>query len=393
MDVVAIVGAGPAGLAAAKELASRPDLFQVLLIDRNKKPGRKLLATGNGKCNLSNLDIRPEKYHGDIDAVFDWVNQFKAEPYFQDLGLCLRAKGNLLYPYSEQAQSVLDCFWNDLKEKGVIYMPERTIVDFQVNKGRHVLIDDKNQHIYADHMVLAGGGKASRQLGSDGSLLELVKNKGVLVSKLYPSLVQLKTKPAYKQLKGTRVHGTFFLYRDQQLVTGCKGEVLFTEDGVSGIAALELSSYLSHEPGVKQEIELNLADELEVSQLRSYFQKWQHQTHCLDGLLAKKIASILEDPPITSAKTLISRVCHWRLEVIGTRGFDFAQVTSGGILLQELDAYLMLKRFPGVYACGEILNVDGDCGGYNLHFAWASGQRVGRRILQTCEMADEESVS
>lgn len=388
MDVVAIVGAGPAGLAVARELARRPDLFQVLLIDRNKRPGRKLLATGNGKCNLSNLDIRPEKYHGDVAEVFDWLCQFDAETYFQELGLCLRSKGKLLYPYSEQAQSVLDCFWTYLEQAGVVYMPERKIVDFRKKNNRYVLLDENNQCIYADHVVLAGGGKASSQLGSDGSLIELLKDKGIHISPLFPSLVQIKTRPAYKQLKGTRVHGTFFLYRNNQLITGCKGEVLFTEDGISGIAALELSSYLSHQSGVKQVIELNLADELSQSQLHSYFQSRRQHEHCLDGLLAKKIANILEKPQITNEEEFVQRVCHWRFDVIGTRGFEFAQVTSGGVLLREVDSSLMLKRFPNAYVCGEMLNVDGDCGGYNLHFAWASGQKVGQTILQTCQNAD-----
>ncbi len=382
MSVVVIVGAGPAGLVAAEYLSRYSDQFKILLIDKNDKIGRKILATGNGKCNISNTQISKENYHGEIDACFDFVLKFDARQYFFDLGILLKQKGVLLYPYSQQAKTIRQCFENHLLERGVTFMLNREIIDFKKKKSKYILIDKNNQQISCDYLILSTGGKAAIQYGSDGLMLEVLKQKQIQVSPLYPSLVQLETKPNFKSCKGGRIQGRFSLFEYQQCIASYKGEALMCDYGLSGISILQLSGYLSHKKNAHPYIEIDFCEDLSDSLLETYYNRFKDSENIYEGILGKELGHFLAKQKCTSFEHFLETLHHFKVEVIGTLDFKNAQVTKGGIYLDELDQFLMLKKFPNVFAAGEILNVDGDCGGYNLHFVMSSAIAVSKRIVE-----------
>lgn len=374
---IAIIGAGASGLACAMTLAKDPEHFFIQVFDGNPKIGKKLAATGNGHGNLSNQDLSLCHYHGDVAYVEEIIGSFDINRFCFELGFLLRQKGSLYYPYSEQAKTVCQAFESCLDERGVQVILNTKIIDLKRHNNGYLLKSPNGQSFRADVVIVAGGGKAAQQFGSDGSCLDMLSALGVMHTPLAPSLVQLKTRPVLKRLKGCRFHGTFKLLRDGMMVATYKGEALITEDGLSGIAIMQLSRYFDDTPHHWQ-IECNLVDELNDSQLKKYYQ--QHPQY--EGILQEKLAYYFnENFPFQNYAQFKKNLQAFSLEVVGTRGFESAQVTKGGVPLTFVDENLMIKTLDQLYLCGEILNIDGDCGGYNLHFAFASGVWVAKAIM------------
>lgn len=374
---IAIIGAGASGLACAMTLAKYPERFFIQIFDGNSKIGKKLAATGNGHGNLSNQDLSLNHYHGDVSDVEKIIHHFNIHDFCFELGFLIRKKGLLYYPYSEQAKTVCQAFESYLRDSGVQMILNTKITEIKQTQNGYLLKSQDGKTFKADVVVVAGGGMAAKQFGSDGSCFEMLKALGVMHTPLSPSLVQVKTKPVLKRLKGCRFHGTFKLLKDGKTLATYKGEALITEDGLSGIAIMQLSRYLDdgHHHWL---IECNLIDELDDTTLQHYYQ--QHPTY--QGILQEKLATYFEENyPFSDFSTFKRNLEAFRLDVVGTRGFESAQVTKGGIPLTLVDENLMVKSLDQLYLCGEILNIDGDCGGYNLHFAFASGTWVAKAII------------
>ena len=383
MKRIVIVGAGASSLAlvATLQLEAKTEL-DIVVLEQNTKVGRKLLATGNGRANLSHRAISLAHYHGGIDQKIENILlNFDAVAFFKRCGLETKYQQDLLYPRSEQATSVVACLSSFLDHVHV-YL-DTQVLDYTYQNGYYT-IKTTLQDFKADWLVLATGSQAGELSGTQNTMYRLLKEKGYTMVPLSTSLVPLETQKTYPQLKGVRIKGTFTLYDGKRTMRQEKGELLFTEYGLSGIAIMQLSRAVSLSPK-ELAIEIDLFDDFSETELITLL----HQRRTLSpdvffkGLLPMKLAVLFEKQYAhLSNEALAHLLKHWRWSIKGTRSFKQAQVMAGVLSLKEVNADLESIKEKGLYVIGELLDIDGDCGGYNLHFAFACGYHVGKAILQ-----------
>ena len=390
---VAIIGGGASGLLCATELVSGDNALSgngVIVLERLDRVGKKLIATGNGQGNLSNANLSKEYYHGDGAFIDGFINTAKAlslQDYFYNLGVpFITVDDGRQYPLSKQASAVLDIIRANLKVKGVTEK-----VDFCVTRITHCnglfVIRSKDQIVLAKKVVLAVGGKAGSQFGTDGSSYALAQNFGHSVTDLYPSLVQLKTEQdLVRGLKGLKEQVVASAYDGEKKLASCVGEVLFTDYGVSGNAIFKISGAFA---SVKKPIlNLEFLPSLTLVQTEGLLADRIKNVNYIDkkdllcAILNKRVGqAVLKTAKSLSPKDLAYAIKNFRLKVTGNTGFKNAQVTKGGIRTNEIDIETYESKFQrGLYLAGELLDVDGDCGGYNLTFAFVSGITIARAI-------------
>lgn len=354
METIIIIGAGASGLACANEL-NKTKKYNIILLEQSNKAARKILASGNGRCNVSNLKMEIEYYNCQESWLEKLIKEFDIVKFFNGLALKLRYENNLIYPYSLSSLSVKNALMNDLDD--IAYIDECEVKNIKVDKQYQVIT---NKGIYqGDRIVIATGSPANQLSGNHN--LDMLDDLDIKIKPFTPSLVQLKTKSVYKALKGQRVKGEAYLYDDKQLIAKQVGEVMFTDYGLSGICIMQLSRFLDKVK--KPRIVLNLLPDISEDDYNLYG---------LKGLFHEKIANYFIDNKVNARNI--------EFRVVDTMSIDKAQVCHGGVDLKEIDEKLQLKKYPGIYVCGEALDVDGDCGGYNLHFAFASGCHVAKVI-------------
>jgi len=389
MKRIVIIGAGASGLACASTLIKEKVVAEIYIIDKNKEIGKKLHVTGNGRCNLSNANINKTAYHGDIDAFFEIAQNFNVLSYFEELGLVCRQIDDLYYPYSLQAKSVSNIFHYHLNKKATLWLDQEVISIEQSEES--YLIKTTKQSITADYVVLATGGKAGWNTAKAG--YELLKQLKISYLPLFPSLVQIETENAFSSLKGTRVKATISLVKKAEIVRKETGEVLFTEDGLSGIAVFQLTSQFSSNDFTDYTVILDMFPDFTIQQLSNMLKRQlkifenNQLSIALLGLLphilcneVKKMIGC-EEINYTNCTTIANQLKNLTFAVKATRGFSFAQVTKGGVSKLDVNPNLSFKKYPTIFVCGELLNIDGDCGGFNLHFAFASGDFVAKKII------------
>lgn len=397
-DVI-IVGGGASGLAAAIEAARRGK--SVAVAERMPRVGKKLLATGNGRCNLTNITASPSDYRNGNFAS-SALARFDPEStvgFFRSIGVLTHTDGEgRVYPLSNTAASVLDALRFEASCLGAELMCDTKVTQVELTGDGFIL----NGSLRCDRLIIAAGGKASPAQGSDGSGFELLRSLGHTITPLYPSLVRLNCGGGIAaKLKGIRARAALTLVCGDNTLSRSSGEVLFTERGISGIAAMDISRDAARmcQSGKKCEVALDLVPELDSAALISFFAEQARlrpgnsieNTLCgilprRLGVLAVQLYSIdcrrdigaLTDGEMAN---LACAVKSFALPVTGTDGFADAQVTSGGVDVAEFDSGTMESRtVPGLYVCGEAVDVDGPCGGYNLQWAWASGRCAGCSI-------------
>ncbi len=431
---VAVVGGGPAGMTAA--MAAARAGAAVVLLERGERPGKKLLMTGNGKCNLGNRDLKPSYYYSDNMAMAASVlERFGTEEtmaFFASLGLLVRERRGGLYPASEQAAVVLDALRYGLAREGVTILPQAMVRGLSVAdkpaSGYLVELED-GRRIRARRVVLPCGGQAAPRTGSDGSGYELARSLGHRVISPVPALVQLHCGEKYcKALAGVRAEGVVRLYGVSRPGTGrggegpgrkssgCPGgsswllekkreerlleetgEIQFTEHGISGIPVFQLSGGANQllAQGWKLRAELDFFPGYEedtyerLCRGRLEQADWGTVEMFFTGMLHKKIMQVCireaglspEQEAAGADREKLRRVfalCRkLPFTVTGSHPFDSAQVCRGGVSMKEVDGQLQSRHSPGLYLAGELLHVDGRCGGYNLQWAWASGHIAG----------------
>ena len=397
MKEIVIIGGGASGMAAALS-ASEQAGAHVTLLDRQGRVGKKLLATGNGRCNLTNLDAGPDRYHGE-DARFT-VPVLRDYPparvldFFARLGLrTVTEYGGRVYPLSDHAGSVLDVLRLGLERAGVDVRTDAPALSIRRN-GKRFCIAVPDGEVEADKLILACGGCAGSKLGGVTDGYALAAALGHSRTALYPALTPLRTAPEYpRALKGIRVDARVRLLQGERVLAETKGDVLFTDTGLSGTAVFELSRAAAGNTGLTAE--LCLFDEAEEDLFRDLFarrSRWAdlEANRILTGAVQSRLGQILckyagisgggpaRDVTDRQLHALSSAMRSMRFPVTGSAGFDAAQVTAGGLRTAEFDPETLQSRIvPGLYACGELLDVDGDCGGFNLQWAWASGLRAG----------------
>ena len=399
MKTVIVIGGGASGMVAALTAAENPQ-NRVILLERQQRIGRKLLATGNGRCNLSNTEATPEHYHGENPGFSAWaLKQFGPKEtldFFHGLGLLTTEEyGGRVYPLSNSANSVLDVLRLALDRAGVEQRCSCTVRALRREK-QGFTVESDGAKLSADAVILACGGAAGANLGGVMDGYQLAKGLGHKRTALYPALVQLLTEPEYpRALKGVRVNCTLRLKRKAFLLAKSQGELLFTETGVSGSAVFDLSraaatggeGLVLHAALVPQ----SAGELLELLQRRRQDYPTLAASEILTGMLHNRLgrmlvkyAGLTASTPLQSLSEAeldsLARACtDFCLPVKGTEGFDHAQVTAGGLRCSDFNVKTLESRLvPGLYACGELLDIDGDCGGYNLQWAWSSGRLAGR---------------
>ena len=396
---VAVIGGGASGMIAALTAAEVPGR-PVLLLERQQRIGRKLLATGNGRCNLSNRDASPADYFGTDPSFAAYaLSHFRSvdtQRFFAHLGLLTTTEPDgRIYPLSDSSNSVLDVLRFGLDRAGVELRCSFPIEDIQSGRSGYTLRSG-TERVRADAVILACGGAAGAKLGGVTDGYRLGKALGHKRSSLYPSLTRILTDPEYpRSLKGIRVQASLNLTRHGVSLARRSGEVQFTDTGISGPAGFDLSRAVSF-GGDDQVLHLQLLpfDEDTVFNLVQARQKqfpdleaselFTGMLHNRLGRVVVKAAGISASAPLTSLtaedlRRAAGQCTDFCLPVRGVDGFDAAQVTAGGLLTQDFDPKTMQSRIhSGLFACGELLDIDGPCGGYNLQWAWASGRIAGR---------------
>ena len=400
METIIIIGAGASGMMAALTATEVPGR-RVILLERQQRAGRKLLATGNGRCNLTNTGATLENYHGENrDFAAPALDAFPPQAvlnFFRGLGLVtVEEYGGRVYPLSDSANSVLDVLRFHLEARGVELKAAEPAREVKREKQGFIIVTD-SERLHADKLIVACGGAAGAKLGGVSDGYELLKMLGHKRTALYPSLVQLVTAPEYpRALKGVRADCALRLYAGENLLAESGGELQFIETGVSGPAVFDLSRAAA--TGGKG---LTLAADF----LRGYdvdalfcLIKQRCETlpalpagDMLTGIVHNRLGKMLiKYAGLNAAASLrelndeafqkLAKACKdFRLPVQGTEGFDKAQVTAGGVKTSGFNPETLESWFvPGLFACGEVLDIDGDCGGYNLQWAWASGRLAGR---------------
>ena len=395
---VLVIGGGAAGMMAA--LTAAENGHQVTLLERQARVGRKLMATGNGRCNLTNHHVSPAHYHGGEGfcdhalAAFDVGSTLQ---YFAGLGLLTVAEDSgRVYPFSNMAGSVLDVLRFALENHGIDLHTACPVTGIRKKGDSFLVRTESGGEFTADRVILAAGGAAGGKVGGVMDGYQLAKSLGHHRTALYPSLVQIKTEPTYpRALKGVKAECGITLRRDGETVAQNRGEVLFTEYGVSGPAIFDLSRAAATAGGTLccvldffpdweprealdwlRQRRTSAGDREAGTLLTGALHSRLGQMVCKAAGFTNQRAAGLDDAEL---QRIAAQAKGFALPVTGVCGFDQAQVTAGGLRCDEFDPRTMESRLtPGFYACGEVLDIDGDCGGYNLQWAWSSGRLAGQ---------------
>ena len=400
METVVVIGGGAAGIMAALT-AAEGEKRRVILLERQQRIGRKLLATGNGRCNLTNTGATIGHYHGEqADFAAPALAKFSPQDaldFFHALGLMtVEEYGGRVYPLSNSANSVVDVLRFALEKRGVelrCSCPVRAIA--RRDRGYTVVTDEGS--LAADYLIVACGGAAGARLGGVMDGYELLKPLGHKRTALYPALVQLITPLEYpRALKGVRADGTLRLLSGGEILAESEGELQFTDNGLSGPAAFDVSRAAAT-AGEGLTLSMNFFREYSASQVLALLQQRRESYPQLEsaqlftgmlhnrlGKMLVKYAGLPQELPLgklsdAQLEQAVRSAVDFRLKLLGTEGFDHAQVTAGGIKTTGFNPETLESWFmPGLFVCGELLDVDGDCGGYNLQWAWSSGRLAGR---------------
>ena len=410
---IAIIGGGASGMLCAVTIKRENPLAEVIVLERLDRVGKKLMATGNGRCNITNEHCTKGHYHGQdasgVEQVFSAFSPADCAAFFSSIGVVFKTEENgKQYPLSDQASSVVDCLRYTLLSLGVVERTGFAVCSVKKERGGFCITSQNGDTVKVDIVVAAGGGMASPALGSNGSLFPVLKSFGHTVTPLFPALVQLRTdKLTVRPLKGIKFTGTAKLLLDKACLQEEAGEVLFTEYGVSGPPILNLARkvgeyFLAHPQGRGLFLSLNLLPGYSYPSLQELLfaraKALPHKTleQFFSGMLNKRIGQTLFKHcgivPLTrevnslsakELKTLAGTILDWRFPLLGTMPFQNAQVCAGGVPLREINLTTMESKLcRNLFLTGELLDIDGDCGGYNLQWAWATGYLAGKEAAK-----------
>ncbi len=403
---ILIIGGGPAGLFAAITAArgaKRP--LRILIIEHNFMLGRKLLKTGNGRCNLTNRDVSPEHYHGRnrhfLHGVFARFTNRGLLGYFEDMGVEFKEEeGGCLFPVTDQASTILDVLKEDIEGRGIgVALSARVEKIARVGNGEFVIRCANGKEFAARRLIVATGGLTYPQLGALGDGYDFAKNFGHAVVTPLPALVPFEiAKKALCDLQGVKATVDATAFQGGGKIASVRDEILFTHYGVSGPVVLRLSSFIVRDLASKgAAIAVNFFPGLTPAQAEEKVMAlWRKNPkrllgNSLIGVLPKKLAQVLirncagmdvdacaDSVARQQRMRLVKALTALEISIKAPLAFKDAQVTSGGVSTDEVDGRTMESRLvKGLYFAGEVLDVNGDCGGYNLQFAFSSGYIAG----------------
>jgi len=395
-DVI-IVGGGASGLVAA--ISSARNGAKTAILERLPRVGKKILVTGNGRCNFSNTHVSKKRYHGTAPSFIGYTfAQFDGSQilsFFEKLGILHKIEDGKIFPRCDQAGAILDVLRYECEGLRVEIICDQAVANIKKNGNMFTVKTDNGDQFISKKVILSTGGKASPQFGSNGSGFELAQALGHTIIDPYPSLVQIKLDDEYlKHLKGVKVDARVSLYANESLVDEQRGEILFTDYGLSGIPVLQLSRYVHHPElnDVNLVLHIDLFPEMQFHDLKKIlierFEELEYKSiyDALIGLINKRmidplVRKAMIDKTILCSKLntsqmekLVHQLKDRRFKIKGTLSWRDAQVTAGGVSTDEIDEKtLESKIVPGLFLAGEVIDIHGDSGGYNLAWTWASG--------------------
>lgn len=393
-DVI-IIGGGAAGLCSAVYLKKKNPDVTVRILESGTRVGKKLALTGNGRCNITNRNVEISRYHGnDVEFCRYALEKYDlsfTETFFEEIGVPFVFENDKGYPASLQAASVVDCLRFAADELGVITNFETKVTNIQISQGNYKIIADNLNFLAKNVIVASGLFSGGDRLGCDGSMLNLLKKAGFSTVETSPAIVQIKTvTDIVKQLKGIKINALASLKSNSNVIRKEFGEVLFCDYGLSGPPILQISREVSRTKE-KCTVSLDILPDYTFSEVCNILSERKKNLffrtfdEFFTGLLNKRLGQIIlksvgiklsdkaENLNERQIKQLASVLKNFEFEVTGTTGFSNSQVTAGGLATVNFNAQTMeSKESKGLYAVGEILDIDGDCGGFNLQWAWSS---------------------
>ena len=401
---IAVIGGGASGLMAA--ITAKKSGKEVVILERKDRILKKVLITGNGRCNITNVNANISNYFGkNISSVENILNRFTPQDtmdFFNELGIiCNEENRGKVYPLSGQASSVVDALRFEAERLGIKIETEFYVRKIEKDGFKFRIYSEDRKKIEAGRVILAAGGQSYPELGSNGSGFELAKELGHSVTRLSPSIVQLKTeKHQVKGLQGIKTDVAVTAYGDNKKICTYNGELLFTDYGISGNVVFNISFVMPLYKNV--EFEIDFMEKFDYNELYEILKERKrilsHLTmeNYFNGMINKKLGQFLskvsgieklskpvKDLNDSDIRKLCTVLKKYRVKILETTGFKNAQVTAGGVLLDEVNIEtLESKIVKGLYFSGEVLDVYGECGGFNLQWAWASGYIAGENAAK-----------
>ena len=401
---IAVIGGGASGMMAA--ITARKSGKEVIILERKDRILKKVLITGNGRCNITNVNANISNYFGkNISSVENILNSFNPQDtmdFFNGLGIvCNEENRGKVYPLSGQASSVVDALRFEAERLGIKIETEFYVKKIEKDGFKFKIYSEDRKKIEAGRVILAAGGQSYPELGSNGSGFELAKELGHSVTRLSPSIVQLKTeKHQVKGLQGIKTDVAVTAYGDNKKICTYDGELLFTDYGISGNVVFNISFVMPLYKNV--EFEIDFMEKFDYNELYEILKErkkiMSHLTmeNYFNGMINKKLGQFLskvsgieklskpvKDLNDSEIRKLCTVLKKYRVKILDTTGFKNAQITAGGVSLDEVNPEtLESKIVKGLYFSGEVLDVYGECGGFNLQWAWASGYIAGKNVAK-----------
>lgn len=399
-DVI-IIGGGASGLCAAIALKQLSPQKSVRIFEGLPRVGKKLITTGNGRCNISNKNITVDRYHGEhrdfCKYALEKYDLSVCEKFFEDIGIPFIYEGQKAYPASLQAGSVVDCLRFAAEESGVVIHTDIKVTDINTIGKNYKVISNKLSFV-AENVIIATGGLAGgEKLGSSGEMLEILRKAGFKIVRPQPSIVQIKTQNEItKQLKGIKIDANVSVLKDNEVLRRDFGEVLFTDYGLSGPPIMQVSREVSKNGG--NLISLDIMPNTDFGELNNIIEnrakRFSNRSleEFFTGMFNKRVGQVilktagfkLSDKASVlcgSAQKIADIIKNMKFSVTGTTGFASAQVTAGGLDTTQFNPETMESiDCKNLYCIGEILDIDGDCGGFNLQWAWSSAMAAANAI-------------
>ena len=401
---IAVIGGGASGMIAA--ITARKSGKEVVVLERKDRILKKVLITGNGRCNITNVNANISNYFGkNISSVENILNSFNPQDtmdFFNGLGIiCNEENRGKVYPLSGQASSVVDALRFEAERLGVRIETEFYVRKIEKEGFKFKIYSEERKKIEAGRVIIAAGGQSYPELGSNGSGFELAKELGHSVTRLSPSIVQLKTeKNQVKGLQGIKTDAAVTAYGDNKKICTYDGELLYTDYGISGNVVFNISFVMPLYKNV--EFEIDFMEKFDYNELYEILKErkkiMSHLTmeNYFNGMINKKLGQFLskvsgieklskpvKDLNDSEIRKLCTVLKKYRVKILDTTGFKNAQITAGGVSLDEVNPEtLESKIVKGLYFSGEVLDVYGECGGFNLQWAWASGYIAGKNVAK-----------